>query len=81
MEINSHGPHQLAFRRKSVKVFEGAMNVLTLRAPSESGAASGVFADEVRGGSGAAAILIPPAGCQGILAARPRRYKRPEQFS
>jgi hypothetical protein len=39
MEINSHGPQQLALLRRSVKVFEGATNVLTMRAASESGAA------------------------------------------
>src|SRR6476620_797317 len=34
-EINSNGTHQLAFRRRSSKVFLGAKNVLTKRAGSE----------------------------------------------
>jgi hypothetical protein len=46
MEIKSHGPHQLALRRKSVKVFEGATKVFAIRAPSESGADRGVGAGE-----------------------------------
>src|SRR5271169_5470814 len=58
MEIRIHGAHQLALRRKSVKVFEGAMNVLTMRAPSESGAGSGVGAG-VAGRTGAAAMNPP----------------------
>jgi hypothetical protein len=57
MEISSHGPHQLALRRRSVKVFEGAMKVLTMRAPSESRAASGAGAGVDAGGSGAAAMF------------------------
>jgi len=52
MEINSQGPHQLALRLRSVKVFEGAMNVSIMRAPSESGATS----DAGEAGSGAAAF-------------------------
>ena len=31
-----HGPHQLALRRRSVNVFDGAMKVLTMRAPSRA---------------------------------------------
>jgi hypothetical protein len=55
MAINSHGAHQLALRRKSVNVFEGAMKVLTIRAPWDSGAGWGVEAGET-GTTGAAAI-------------------------
>src|SRR6267143_5531694 len=36
--ISRNGAHQAALRRRSVKVFDGAMNVLMMRAPSESGA-------------------------------------------
>ena len=57
MEISSHGPHQLAFRRRSVKVFEGAMKVLIMRAPSESGADPGAGKGADTGGTGAAAIF------------------------
>jgi hypothetical protein len=56
-EINSHGPHQLALRRRSVNVFAGAMKVLIMRTPSESGAVSGEGTSADIGGSGAAAIL------------------------
>jgi hypothetical protein len=56
MEISSHGAHQFALRRRSVKVFEGAMYVLTMRAPSESGAGSGAGVVEGMGGSGSAAV-------------------------
>ena len=55
MEINSHGAHQLALRRRSVKVFEGAIKVSTMRAPWESGAGSGGGAGDT-GRTGAAAI-------------------------
>jgi hypothetical protein len=37
------------------------MKVLTMRAPSESGAASGVVTDALKGGSGSAAMFVPPA--------------------
>jgi hypothetical protein len=60
MEINSHGPHQLAFVRKSVKVFEGAMKVLMMRAPSESEDGPGAGTDTDKGGSGSAAMSKPP---------------------
>src|SRR5277367_220070 len=40
-EISSHGAHQLALRRKSLKVLLGAMKVSMMRAPSESGGSSG----------------------------------------
>jgi hypothetical protein len=56
MEITIHGAHQLALRFRSVKVFEGAMNVLTMRAVWDSGA--GVAAGTVEGGVGAAAIFL-----------------------
>src|SRR5690348_10009558 len=36
MEIRIHGPHHAALRRRSVKVFDGAMTVLTIRAPSDT---------------------------------------------
>src|SRR5579863_7984684 len=55
-EMRIQGPHQLALRFRSVKVFEGAMKVSTRRAPSESGAASGVGAGTAAGGTGAAAM-------------------------
>src|ERR1700676_1460254 len=58
IEISSHGPHQLALRRRSVKVFEGAIKVLTMRAPSKSGAES--IGDAGTGRTGAA-VMMPPA--------------------
>src|SRR5882762_8791986 len=54
--MSRNGAHHAAFRRRSVKVFEGATKVLMMRAPSESGADSGVEAGAEIGGSGAAAI-------------------------
>src|ERR1700681_4367913 len=36
--ISRNGAHQAALRRRSVKVLDGAMNALMMRAPSESGA-------------------------------------------
>src|ERR1700730_17678467 len=36
--ISRNGAHQAPLRRRSVKVLDGAMNVLMMRAPSESGA-------------------------------------------
>jgi hypothetical protein len=54
-EIKSQGAHHIALRRRSVKVFDGAMNVLIMRAPSESGAASAA-GEGATGGSGAAAM-------------------------
>src|ERR1700674_1004540 len=53
--ISRNGAHQAALRRRSVKVFDGAMNVLRMRAPSESGA--GWEAGEL-GKTGAAAIDV-----------------------
>src|ERR1022692_2666971 len=66
IESSRNGAHQLALRRKSVKVFEGAMKVLTMRAPSDRGAASGAGTGACMGagmgagmgGSGAAAIFL-----------------------
>jgi hypothetical protein len=61
MEISSHGPHHDALRLRSVNVFEGAMKVMTMRAPSESEAGSragvGVGVGVGKGGSGAAAMV------------------------
>src|SRR5579871_5117936 len=37
-EIKIQGAHQLALRRMSVKVFDGAMKVSIIRAPCDSGA-------------------------------------------
>src|SRR5713226_59962 len=71
MTINKNGAHQLALRRRSVNVFEGAMKVLTMRAPWESGAVSDVDAD--KGESGAAAMLWPPGEREGILAGSRRK--------
>jgi hypothetical protein len=60
--MSRKGAHHAALRRKSVKVFEGAMNVLMMRAPSDMGGATAL---EVglgeTGGSGATAI-VPPYG-------------------
>src|SRR5580704_19317064 len=53
-EISNHGTHQLASRRKSVKVLLGAMNVSTMRALSESGAGSGRTVGEGDCGTGPA---------------------------
>jgi len=53
IEMMIHGAHQLALRRKSANVLDGAMNVFMMRAPSESGGASGIGAEEV-GRTGAA---------------------------
>ena len=66
MEISSHGPHQLALRRRSVKVFEGAMKVSTMRAPSESEAESVGDAGGT-GRTGAAAIGSSWEDSTGIL--------------
>src|SRR5260370_9047983 len=53
--ISRNGAHQAALRRRSEKAFDGAMNVLMMRAPSESGA--GVEAGDL-GKTGAAAIDV-----------------------
>src|ERR1700724_3343907 len=57
--ISRNGAHQAALRRRSVKVFDGAMNVLMMRAPSEGGAgcAAGVETGD-SGKTGAAAIDV-----------------------
>jgi hypothetical protein len=55
------------------------MKVLTMRAPSESGAGSGV-ASEV-GGSGAAAISASLLRFEGILVGSWRRHKRFGKFA
>jgi hypothetical protein len=57
MEIRIHGATQLHHfaSRREVNVFDGAINVLTMRAPSESGAGSGVGAGDA-GRTGAAAM-------------------------
>src|SRR5215469_18296036 len=65
MEIRIQGPHQAALRRRSLKVFDGAMNVLRMRAPSDSGGTVGVEEEET-GGSGATAITAS-FKMQGIL--------------
>src|SRR5579862_3406505 len=39
--IRIHGPHHAALRRRSVNVFDGAMNVLIIRAPSDIGGTAG----------------------------------------
>jgi hypothetical protein len=58
--ISRKGAHHAALRRKSVKVFEGAMNVLMMRAPSDMGGATAVeLGLGEMGGSGATAILPP----------------------
>jgi hypothetical protein len=67
MEITIHGAHQLALRRKSVNVFDGAMNVSIIRAPWESGAVSGVGTGD-SGRTGAAAISASWKSFEGILA-------------
>src|SRR5579864_9150329 len=54
--ISRNGAHQLALRRRSVNVFDGAIKVSTMRAPSESGAGAGTREEET-GGSGATAII------------------------
>jgi hypothetical protein len=53
--MSKNGAHHAALRLRSVKVFDGAMKVLTMRAPSDRGAASGTAAD-VTGGVGTAAM-------------------------
>src|ERR1700690_3475682 len=55
MEITSQGAHQLALRRRSVKVLLGAMKVFTMRAPCDNGTVPGVGS----GYTGAAAIRPP----------------------
>jgi hypothetical protein len=58
MAMSSHGTHQLALRRRSVKVLLGAMKASMMRAPWESGAVSGVAG---LGGIGmGAAAMRPP---------------------
>jgi hypothetical protein len=64
MEIKIQGPHQLALRRRSVNVFDGAINVLTMRAPSDSGAGAG---DGETGRTGAAARFYPRIGVRTSL--------------
>src|SRR5580700_12289287 len=67
-EMSSHGPHQLALRRRSVNVLDGATKVLTMRATSESAGVSGTGTATDAGGSGAAAMVLPPVRrCEGIL--------------
>src|SRR5260370_15111985 len=53
--ISTNGAHQAALRRRSVKVFDEAMNVLMMRAPSESGAG---WEAGYLGKTGAAAIDV-----------------------
>src|SRR5260370_8394230 len=53
--IRRNGAQQAALRRRSEKAFDGAMNVLMMRAPSESGA--GWEAGDL-GKTGAAAIDV-----------------------
>src|ERR1700733_2677797 len=55
--ISRNGANHAALRRRSVKVFEGAMKVLRMRAPSESGADSGAEMEGDTGESGAAAMV------------------------
>src|ERR1035441_4664045 len=52
--------------RRSVKVFDGAMKVLTMRAPAESGADSGVGTGDA-GRTGAAAMNASLRRFDGIL--------------
>src|SRR5580704_3887291 len=67
-EMSSHGPHQLALRRRSVNVLDGATKVLMMRAASESAGVSGTGTGADAGGSGAAAMVLPPVRrCEGIL--------------
>jgi len=54
-EIRSHGAHHAALRLKSVKVFEGAIYVLMMRAPSDIGGTGGTGAG-ITGGVGTAAM-------------------------
>src|SRR5579864_916233 len=75
IEIKSQGAHHMALRRKSVNVFEGAMNVLMMREPSDSGAASGA-GDDATGGRGAAAMSASWQRFEGILAGAWRLDKR-----
>jgi hypothetical protein len=57
IEIRSHGAHHFALRRRSVNVFEGAMKVLMIRAPSDIGGSTGAGIEVgATGGSGVAAI-------------------------
>src|SRR5579864_3066633 len=79
IEIKSHGAHHMALRRKSVNVFEGAINVLTMREPSDSGAASGA-GDDATGGRGAAVMSASWQRFEGILAGVWRQDKRPQGF-
>jgi hypothetical protein len=53
--MSKNGTHHAALRLRSVKVLEGAMNVLMMRAPSDRGATCGAGAD-VTGGVGTAAM-------------------------
>src|ERR1700724_3360243 len=55
--ISRNGAHQAALRRRSVKVFDGAMKVLMMRAPSES--AAGWKVGDL-GKTGAAVMMCPP---------------------
>src|SRR6267378_785442 len=68
--ISRNGAHQAALRRRSVKVFDGAMKALMMRAPSESEAGweAGMGSGDL-GKTGAAAIM-PPSNVDGILVGR-----------
>jgi hypothetical protein len=80
MTINRNGAHQAALRRKSVKVFDGAMKVSMMRAVWESGVDPEDEAGAETGGSGAVAMNTSYAserqGREGILAGRRPRNKR-----
>src|ERR1700734_969266 len=69
--MSRNGAHHAALRRRSVKVFEGAMKVSMMRAPWDSGAGT----DADTGESGAVAMFLPPTECERILSGRRRRHK------
>src|SRR5467141_1114286 len=73
--IRRNGAHQAALRRRSVKVFEGAMKVLRMRAPSESGAGCEVGLGTATGVTGAAAMMPSCEESEGILVVGGRRDK------
>src|SRR5579872_3478138 len=77
MEIKIHGPHQAALRRRSVKVFDGAMKVLTMRDASDIGGATGDGTGaDATGGIGALAMNYLQKRIAQILSVSERRDKK-----
>src|SRR5436309_12658530 len=72
--MSKNGPHQLALRRRSVKVLLGAKKTFRMRAGSESGAVSAGGIDA--GGTGMAAMDRPPRELRAWILARSPHTKQ-----